>query len=723
MNPLCPIVASILVLSGLVFACSSAVAEELHGPGSPEGPYKGFGFEWENNDLGLGRDVPKPFEPVRRNGNEVTLWGRRYTFDDGLLPEQIVSQDVPMLARPGRLLVTMDGREISLQRGRSRWIDTGGDDRVSRRSTFETDDASIDVTMTLAYDGFQLYEIAVKPRGDAAPQLDKLVLELPFREEVGRFFSHYLYYDFDTQRIDRGKLTESAGAVGDGVARGFTNHFWVGDHRVGLELGFEENRHWSNANPERVFEVAPVDGAAVLRVTFVDKPIAVKSKGLLYRVSAMVNPYKPMMKDWRTMVICNITAPLKGYDTDLWNFTTMRVGPNFFIPLVYDTMPEPPHVPEARAEYDRVREKLERNGIRYIPYSALHSMDRLLPEHDKYWPWWNRNPDPNREKPDKGKRDTVTLYSKSIKDFLVWRYIDAIDRYGETALYWDWATCGKPVVNPRAGEFYLVPPKGIYKPIFSVHAFHRRMYKATQDAMPEYLITQHHSKFPMMFSTYSHMVYSGEALNVMFLRLGHRLKREGKLPEGHPPYVPDYSKVPDDFWLAVYHQGFGASNMFLSNITKAWNMEWMNNHPDDYARYTRTLLSRLVVLDTPAVRVRMYEPTVDRLNLGFQEHFGGLVDPIRFVHPLDASSYLAGAEKSPLKIGLYIRPDGRMALAVANWTDDPVTETLRLDFKGVGHADKTIRNPVDIEGGEAPKHAADTLTVTIPANDYRVYTF
>ena len=187
--------------------------------------------------------------------------------------------------------------------------------------------------------------------------------------------------------------------------------------------------------------------------------------------------------------------------------------------------------------------------------------------------------------------------------------------------------------------------------------------------------------------------------------------------------MPDYSKVPDDFWLAVYHQGFGASNMFLSNITKAWNMEWMNNHPDDYARYTRTLLSRLVVLDTPAVRVRMYEPTVDRLNLGFQEHFGGLVDPIRFVHPLDASSYLAGAEKSPLKIGLYIRPDGRMALAVANWTDDPVTETLRLDFKGVGHADKTIRNPVDIEGGEAPKHAADTLTVTIPANDYRVYAF
>jgi hypothetical protein len=147
----------------------------------------------------------------------------------------------------------------------------------------------------------------------------------------------------------------------------------------------------------------------------------------------------------------------------------------------------------------------------------------------------------------------------------------------------------------------------------------------------------------------------------------------------------------------------------------------MQKHPAQYARFTRMLLSRLVVLDVPLLRVRVHKPTFDRLMLAFQEHFGGLVDPIRFVHPLDAGAYLPDADTLPLKTGLYIRPDGRVALAVANWTDKDREATLRFDFDGVGLEDKIIEKPIDIEGGPAPKHTDKTLEVSVPANDYRVY--
>lgn len=725
MTPLLRLAVLFLSIPALGSVC---LAQEAGNP--PEGKaYKGFGYPWEHNRLGLQQKVPEPWTPVKVDAKTRTasIWGRRYTFHEAwALPERIVSQKIELLAEPVRLRTRFGGEPVRFDRRTP--LSTGPKgESATQGFVLKSGNVRMETSMRLDFDGFQLYDMTVTPSGDEPGQLDELVLDIPLRGEVARYFSHYLYYDFDTQRINRGRLTDSAGAIDGRIARGFTNHFWVGDHRVGLELGFEDNRDWSVAEPERAIELIPTpkDGkpdAVILRVTFVDRPVAVtKDRPLRYRFSILVNPFKPMMKNWRTMIVDNMMRPPVGYDPDLWTFTTLRVGPDFFIPLKYVSSSIPPADPKRRAEYDRVRRILKQNGIRYIPYSSLMSMDAGIPELDKYAPRWLRDASADREKPGRGKRETVSLYNKSIRDYIVATFVRLIRTEGERALYFDWASTGKPVVNPRAGDESRMAPGTSYKPIFSVHKFHRRLYKATHAEAPGYLITQHHSKMPILFSCYSDMIYTGEALNVMFRQHGRRLLREGKLPKNHPPYLPDYSRVPDDFWMAVYHQGYGFNNIFMSNIVKKWNVAWMQKHPAQYARFTRMLLSRLVVLDVPLLRVRVHKPTFDRLMLAFQEHFGGLVDPIRFVHPLDAGEYLAAADTLPLKTGLYIRPDGRVALAVANWTDKDREATLRLDFDGVGLEGKIIEKAIDIEGGPAPKHTDKTLEVSVPANDYRVY--
>ena len=55
-------------------------ADGKYPPGSPVGPYRGFGYDWENNDLGIDRSVPPPWTPILVEGYSARIWGRESTF-------------------------------------------------------------------------------------------------------------------------------------------------------------------------------------------------------------------------------------------------------------------------------------------------------------------------------------------------------------------------------------------------------------------------------------------------------------------------------------------------------------------------------------------------------------------------------------------------------------------------------------------------------------------
>ena len=56
--------------------------------------------EWYDNTIGITDKAPKPFTPVKRQDNTISVWGRSYAFGKRLFPEQIATQGGAMLAGP-----------------------------------------------------------------------------------------------------------------------------------------------------------------------------------------------------------------------------------------------------------------------------------------------------------------------------------------------------------------------------------------------------------------------------------------------------------------------------------------------------------------------------------------------------------------------------------------------------------------------------------------------
>lgn len=734
----------LLLLASILASCflespNISAQDKLNEPGAPEGRYKGFGFEWENNDLGISNGVPAPWTPIKIEDNVLSIWGRKYSFSNTSLPKSITAEGRELLYKPMKLEMSANGKSISDDMVCT-FVQKSGD-LVVRTGKNEGRDITVTADVQIAYDGFTTFEFSLEPTHKEVT-LEKMRVEIPFNREIARYYSHYLYYDYTTKDINRRELINSAGKIDREINRAFTNHFWVGNQQVGVELGFETNWKWSLADPNKAIVLKPEGSAVVLQINIIDKPVKINEKMIVY-FSMLPNPFKPMQKDWRTYVISDIKERPAGYDRKLWRFATMRVGPNFFIPLRYVSLSVPPN-PELedatdksqechgqfarlsplqrRQLYDRIRKTLADNDIRYVPYSALLSIDLRIPEVEKYAKWWLRNTAPDREKPGKGTRETLSLYSKSVKDFLVWHFVKMAREQNETALYFDWASTGKPVINPNAARFHVVNEGASYKPIFSVYDFHKRLYKAMRELNPDYLITQHHSKMPLTFGLYTDLIYSGEAMTVLFMHEGRLKKSAGVLPKDcpDPPYWPDYSQIPDDFWMAVYHQGFGFSNIFLPYLFMEWNKGWIENNPDLSARFTRILFSRILPLDVPVIRGRLCWKTFDKVMLGFQEYFGGLVDPIEFTGPDDADKFLVNHASSKLMAGAYARPDGRVVLALSNWTKSDISETIVLNAKYLGLKDCTVRNLIDMETGELIEHTGSSFKIDVPANDYRL---
>ena len=61
---------------------------------------------------------------------------------------------------------------------------------------------------------------------------------------------------------------------------------WLGDEEKGLSWLCESDQHWCNSNPQQALQVIRGDRETVLRLTFVDKPVALPTTGLHYTFAA-----------------------------------------------------------------------------------------------------------------------------------------------------------------------------------------------------------------------------------------------------------------------------------------------------------------------------------------------------------------------------------------------------------------------------------------------------
>ncbi|MBM4033609.1 MAG: hypothetical protein FJ291_17740 [Planctomycetes bacterium] len=245
--------------------------------------------EWLGNRIGLTDKAPKPFTPLRREGDAIACWGREYRFGGKLLPEQITSQGSPVLAAPIELLLTDDAGAV--------WSSTEAPTRVAWgkatdfRIEFERGCRLGRVPLSLSCwmecDGFLWTTLRLDR---CRRTVSRLVLRVPIRKEWSEYIN-----PFDYSTVTSGKL-KTDGWKGGGQP------LWLGNPVGGLQFTCETLAPCRLKPDTSPLRVIPGDKESVLELTLIDTPTRLAepfevSWGL---VATPTRPRTPGYRGWAT---------------------------------------------------------------------------------------------------------------------------------------------------------------------------------------------------------------------------------------------------------------------------------------------------------------------------------------------------------------------------------------------------------------------------------------
>ena len=235
---------------------------------------------WWGKNVGYTERVLKPFEPLKREGQTVTLWGRTYRLDALGLPQQITSQSQPLLAGQTRIVVTQDGKEtvVPLDGKLSFTEETAW--RIGFRGTAQGAGLSFKTTGTIEQDGLVKISLSYAPLDKIPVTVDALRLEFPIRAEVaegllcigpgGNFAS--LSHPLLPNKQGRLWSTLELGGKGSGMKVGsFYPDVWLGSEQRGFFWWADSDEGWVPDDAIPAHEAVRQGDAVVLRNNIIGK--------------------------------------------------------------------------------------------------------------------------------------------------------------------------------------------------------------------------------------------------------------------------------------------------------------------------------------------------------------------------------------------------------------------------------------------------------------------
>lgn len=690
--------------AGVLLFVAGVAAAGQPSPAAPDGPYRGFGYPWENNDLGLQRVVPAPWTPVVRDGTTLRVWGRSFALG-GVLPKQITSQGRLLFGREPRLDLVIDG-ESPFASAPPPILIEAADDRVRFRTVVSRPKYRAEAEVTLEFDGLLLVSLTLTPVGPA--RLERLVIELPWAKPAARFYSRYVNYDYDRQSVDPADFLAAVGRLDQPVRFGFNPTVWVGNHDVGAEWICETDEGWTPRRSAGALTFEPSPDVVLMRANVVTEAVELR-KPFRLTFALHPTPVKALPADWRRVRLVGGPVPGASFDRERDRVYAMN-HPDFTIN--FRGLPELiPLRPDARIDRG--------SGVRFMPYGTLYGMPAVFPrgewkEYASYWQTDNpravsRNPTFAAKlglPPNSISIIHVSPQPKSFRDFLIWEYAQAVDRWGIDGLYWDFGSPQYPSRNPNHAGGEWVARGGQFYPLFAQRELMKRTWVALKARRPDFFIMLHQVHTPVVVSGFADVILTGEALNRFFKSPQWTLEKARTDPE---VYVPDYGRLPDVMWEAQYSQRRGFISMLLSQVIK-WNDHLMAERPEVCAARTRTLLARTMLYDVAVSYMRNHRPTLDAV-IAAQNRFAEFYES-NFIGPWESAKMLRqGGER--LKVSLYLPADGkRCFLVAANLGGEVVTEAV---------APKIGRRAIDAETGEpVPLDAMGAAKLIVGGNDFKM---
>ncbi|MBI2200492.1 MAG: hypothetical protein HYU43_00940 [Armatimonadetes bacterium] len=264
--------------------------------------------EWWDKDLGNIERVIPPFEPIRREGAEVDLWGRAYRLNALGLPDDIRSQNAPVLDGPARIVVGAGGAEkvISLA-GRPAFTQTRPW-RVDFEGKAKGAGLEFRSQGWIEQDGLLWLETTFMPAGNKPVRIDALRLEFPIRGDQAECLvclgtgGNYAARTTTVIPPEKNGLlwtTLDTGRVGSMMAVGsFYPCVWIGSERRGLLWWADNDKGWVPHNDVPAHQVVRQGGQVVLRNNIIGQSFDLEQPRTL-ALSLMASPFRPLVKNWR----------------------------------------------------------------------------------------------------------------------------------------------------------------------------------------------------------------------------------------------------------------------------------------------------------------------------------------------------------------------------------------------------------------------------------------
>jgi hypothetical protein len=651
----------------------------------------------------------------------MSCWGRDYYLADNILPTQIKSQGQDIFASKPTINLNVSGRDI-FNSGRFKPEFTARNpNRAEFKIIYSDSGYRVEAAAFLEYDGFFRVDVLVVPQRSI--EINQLRLDFPFLKNVGLFYSRFIKYDYEDQRLDREDFLKSFGRLNTPVHMKFNPTVWIGNHDVGLEWICETDAGWSTVDSNRAIQLLPNKNFVLMQINVISNPLIIK-KPYRFSFALYPTPVKKLPALWR-----NISLMHSWSKPDALSSTTHKlygIGWPGKFPLKFQGLPiieadgageknRDERGPTPLEKIRTGRSRMQSLGIRFIPYASLYGMPSIFPrgERKDYYSAWSTMslPASTAFGPMKGPRrkkrlkaDYICLFPKSFRDFLVWEHVQALEKYNVDGLYLDLASPNFLCQNSNHPHGAHVKRGGVYYPFFWQRKLMQRLYIAAKSRKKDFLIAQHHAKIPIVCSGFSDLVLSGEALNLFFMKKPRNKKIANLDPSA---YIPDYSQIPDDLYEIQYSQRKGFISMLLPEIIK-WNKKLMNRNPDLLRKYTQMLLARTVVYDIPIYAGRLDKNYYNKV-LQAQQRFGWLGDA-EYIGPWESPKYIRSGGKN-LKIAFYLKPkDNKILIVMANLTSRPIRENISLNLEVLKV------NGINLSGNYRALDTITNFTYTIEKN-------
>ncbi|MDX1929185.1 MAG: DUF6067 family protein [Pirellulaceae bacterium] len=682
-------------LHSVLLASSFVVAEYPQ----DERPYPAKGYAWENNTLGMEERVPVPWVPLTYQGDNVECWGRRYAFGSGAWPTQISSQKLDLFATPPKVEWRVDGRDVVTSFGGTVTQVMSAAHKSVRTWESKTGSHRVKVATSLEYDGFLHVSLRLVPEGNAT--IERLVLNFTMPRSLATLMNRFEEYDFELQHVNHDNVLGTASSITKPIKMGFNPSVWIGNHQVGLEWSCESNAGWSPMKSPDAIQIVHGKDLTRLTINCITQPRNVEGPFEL-SFALMPTPSKPRLRDWRRLRLTTAMNETAGYVAEDQVF-----GFAMGLPVKFRGLPlMVPSTEKSAHEIAQLRELATKNKAGFIPYGAFYGMPALLPEGEwqDYASTWRVDPQGasvanvnwgNALGLPKGAESLIYVCpsQRSFQDFLVWQYVQAVEKEHISGVYFDISAPNFTCVSPghehagrkRAGRDHAsVHEEGWqYYPLFSQRRLMQRLYVACRERDPNFLITQHCAMQAAVTSTFTDVVIKGEALNRTFKQKHYT---PALAQTDATAYVPDYGLLPDNYFELHFTPQQGPLLMLLPQVVKT-NDELMRREPELNSRYTRIMLARSAVCDVPVMKSHAdlgVCSCVERAQVR-----SGIVGAAAFHGPWEAGKYLSSGGQS-LSVGLYFKPtNGSVALILVNLGKSTVQESIGLNLAAL--ADEGIR--------------------------------